>query len=385
MRRHRFTIPAALLLGSALLPAALSGAAPPPAPKEDPEIKMGREAHESLLKGGIKLVSDPKLVTRVETIGNKLADLVNVTPIPATYGSENKTPYAYKFFIVDDADINAFSLPGGFIYINKGLLNYVQSDDELAGVLGHEIAHAAHHHVAKLQREQSQLNTQMAIAALVSIVARVPMSDTGNLLSGFQLVALQKVSGFSQNAERDADHAGIILAKKGGYNPVGMLTFMERLARDQRNRPDVELGIFRTHPPERDRADSMVKQITSLGLPINRRETTSMLKVTVRTEGEAAAAVSEVLIDGKVFFRTSSAQRAQQAAETLDRMLDQNLQLYDITKRGNKVLARGETVVAIEPTDTVALTGPISPETLTDQAYKALRNALYRYALDGVL
>src|SRR5919199_1156903 len=98
----------------------------------------------------------------------------NANPVPATYGSEKIVPYNYQFFVVDDKDVNAFSLPGGYIYVNKGLLDYVQSDDELAGVLGHEVIHAAHHHVAKLEREQHRLGNQMAIGLLAAILARVP-------------------------------------------------------------------------------------------------------------------------------------------------------------------------------------------------------------------
>jgi Zn-dependent protease with chaperone function len=347
-------------------------------PAEDPEVKMGREAHEEMLKSGLKLVSDPALVKRVETIGQKLAALANITPIPALYGTENKLsrPLNYKFFIVDDPDTNAFALPGGYVYINKGLLKYAQSDDELAGVMGHEVIHAAHSHGAKLQREQSKLNTQMAIAALGAILAKVPMQDTGNLLTGFQLLAIQKVNGYGQTAERDADQGGIILAQKAGYNPVGMLTFMERLARDQRSRPDVEMGIFRTHPPEKIRAESMITQISQMGLPINRRATSNILKVTTRPDGPA----TEVLLDGKVFLRTTKPERAKTVAETLDKMLNQDLQVYDVRKTGATIQIRGENLVTLDTSD-----GSAVPEKLAEDALKMLRLSLYRYVLNGTL
>jgi len=347
-------------------------------PQEDPEIKMGREAHEEMIKGGIKLVTDPALQGRLETIGKKLAEIANKTVIPAFYGAENKTPYNYKFFVVDDPDINAFSLPGGYIYFNKGIFKYIQSDDELAGILGHEIIHAAHHHGARLQKEQSRLNTQMALTALGAIVARVPMSETGNLLTGFQLLAIQKINGYGQVAEKDADQGGIILAKAAGYNPVGMLTFMERLERDQRSRPDIELGIFRTHPPEKERADAMIKQITSLGLPINRRETSDILKVTTKPEG----ANTQILVDGKVFLKTASPERAKQTASALDKALGQELQVYDISVKGKAIHIRGQMLVSIEPGDSFGV-GPQAPEKVAEDACKALRMAVYRYVLNG--
>ncbi|MGC4047163.1 MAG: M48 family metalloprotease [Armatimonas sp.] len=376
----RFT--ALVALGVLAIPVLAQTPAPPP--KEDPDITLGKQSHEELLKGGMKLIADPELQKRIDTIGQKMAVIVNKEVIKAQFGVDNTVPFTYKFHIVDDKDINAFSLPGGYLYFNKGLLNYVQSDDELAGVMGHEMIHAAHRHVAKLMKEQNKLNTQMALGALAAILAKVPQQDTGNLLQGFQLVALQKVSGHSQNAERDADNGGIQLAMKAGYNPVGMLTFMERLERDRKLRPDIDMGIFRTHPPEKERATNMIKQLTALGLPINRRETTQMLKVSVQ-QGTGAPTVGssnvqDVLIDGKLFFRTTSAERAKSVAQTLDKALDKPLQLYDITRRGSSVLVRGQNIVTIEASDVPGT----STDTQAETATKNLRNALYRYILEGV-
>lgn len=358
-------------------------------PQEDPEIKMGRETHEDLIKSGIRLIGDPAVVSRVETIGKKLAAIANVTPMEALYGSSELVPYEYRFFVVDDPDINAFSLPGGYIYINKGLLNYVQSDDELAGVLGHEIMHAAHHHVMKLQREQNKLSSQLTVGLLAAILAKVPSSDVMNLMTGFQLIAVQKVSGFGQTAERDADQTGVVIAQKAGYNPVGALTFMERLARDEKSRPEIEYGIFRTHPPSRERASAMIAQIREMGLPINRRDVTNTMKVAVREAKAAAAAApapaagaTEVTLDDKVLFRTASPERAKQAADTLNRLLQAELQIYDITRRGSVLLARGETIVTIEPGDAALHGSGASAESVADQAYRMLRNALYKQFLD---
>jgi len=361
-------------------PPPTAAAKPPPEPAE---VKMGREAHEEMLRSGLKLVTDPALVQRVETIGKKIAAIANVTKIPAGYGSSDLIPFDYKFFIVDDPDINAFSLPGGYIYINKGLLNYCQSDDELAGVLGHEITHACHHHVMRLQKEQSRLNTQMLVGALVTLLAHVPTADALNLLQGFQLIAIQKVNGFGQTAERDADHGGVIFTSKAGYNPVGMLTFMERLNRDQKLRPDVEQGIFRTHPPEQDRVDAILAQIKEMNVPINRRAVTNMLKVEVRTVAlKGNVQVSEVLLDKKVLYRTPSADRANASASTLNRLLDQDIQIYDVTRRGNTILVRGEPVFSVVAQDT-DVPGSTTPEAMADTIYKNLRFTLYQEDIEN--
>ncbi len=371
--------PLLALLAILLTPQISPGQTLPPPAKDDPEVKIATEAHAEMVRSGLKLVNDPALQSRVEAIGKKLAAVVNKVVIPASYGNDNRTAFDYKFFVVDDPDVNAFALPAGYIYVNKGLLTYVQSDDELAGVLGHEIIHAAHHHVLRLQKEQERLNTQLALGAIAAIIARVPAADTGNLVTGLQLVGLQKVNGYSQQAERDSDLAGLELSRQAGFNVVGALTFMERLARDQRNRPDIDLGIFRTHPPEKERVAQLLAAITKLGVPIQRRKVAQMLKV--ETKPSPVGATTDVLLDGRLYLRTARAERAKTAAETLDRILDTDIQIYEFTKRDNRLMAKGNVLLVPEPgDDDPALTGK---EGLLDRALKAVRAALFKYALDG--
>jgi predicted Zn-dependent protease len=353
----------------------------PKPPAEDPEVKMGREAHEELLRSGAKIIRDPKIAGRVETIGKKIAAIANDNPLPATFGSSRHVRYDYKFFVIDEKEVNAYSLPGGYIYVTKGLYDYVQSDDELAGVLGHEIIHAAHHHVAQLQKQASRYNTAMLVAALGAILSG--SSDAMNLVAGLQLFAVQRVNGHGQNAEKDADHAGVVVARQAGYNPVGALTVMERFARDEKFRPDIEQGIFRTHPPSRERADAMIAQISGMGLPINRRDVTNAIKAAAQpAPKDAPAGALDVVLDGKLIFRTTSAERARRSAETINRLLDADLQIYDVRKQGTQVIARGETLVAVEPDDVRLMPGA-TPESVTDQAYRVLRNALYKQVLNS--
>lgn len=350
-------------------------------PAEDPEIKIGREAHDEMLKSGMKLISDPVMLGRVTAIGARLAAVANKTVIPATYGSENRTPYTYRFHVVDDKDVNAFALPGGWLYVNKGLLDYVQSDDELAGVLAHEVIHAAHHHILKLQKEQDKLNTQLAIGAIAAILAKVPATDTGNLVTGLQLVALQKVNGYSQQAERDADGAGFELTRLAGFNPVGSLTFMERLARDQRNRPEVDLGIFRTHPPEKQRVAALKGKLDAASITVNRRQTTNQLRVTV-APAKNQTVVHELQLDGRVVLSSSDKSYLEQIAKLLDKALDSPTELFDVTRNASSVLIRGTLIFTIRSSD-VKLGQ--NPETLAEKARDAIRAALYKVSLDGNL
>jgi predicted Zn-dependent protease len=370
-----------LLTAVVLLSGYLTGTCTAQPPVDDPEIKIGREAHEEMLKSGMKLISDPAMLTRVTAIGARLANVANKTVIPATYGTENRTPYTYRFHIVDDKDVNAFALPGGWLYVNKGLLDYVQSDDELAGVLAHEVIHAAHHHILKLQKEQDKLNTQLAIGAIAAIFAKVPVADTGNLITGLQLVALQKVNGYSQQAERDADGAGFELTRLAGFNPVGALTFMERLARDQRNRPEVDLGIFRTHPPEKQRVASLKSKLDLASIPINRRQTTNQLRLSV-LPAKNQSVIFELQLDGRVVLTSTDKAYLTQVASVLDKALDVPTELFDVTKSASSVLIRGNIVFTIRSSD---LKLGQNPEIVADKARDAIRAALFKVSLDGNL
>jgi len=370
-----------LLTAVVLLSGYLTGTCTAQPPVEDPEIKIGREAHEEMLKSGMKLISDPGMLARVTGIGARLANVANKTVIPATYGTENRTPYTYRFHIVDDKDVNAFALPGGWLYVNKGLLDYVQSDDELAGVLAHEVIHAAHHHILKLQKEQDKLNTQLAIGAIAAIFAKVPVADTGNLITGLQLVALQKVNGYSQQAERDADGAGFELTRLAGFNPVGALTFMERLARDQRNRPEVDLGIFRTHPPEKQRVASLKSKLDLASIPINRRQTTNQLRLSV-LPAKNQSVIFELQLDGRVVLTSTDKAYLTQVASVLDKALDVPTELFDVTKSASSVLIRGNIVFTIRSSD---LKLGQNPEIVADKARDAIRAALFKVSLDGNL
>jgi len=370
-----------LLTAVVLLSGYLTGTCTAQPPVEDPEIKIGREAHEEMLKSGMKLISDPVMLARVTGIGARLANVANKTVIPATYGTENRTPYTYRFHIVDDKDVNAFALPGGWLYVNKGLLDYVQSDDELAGVLAHEVIHAAHHHILKLQKEQDKLNTQLAIGAIAAIFAKVPVADTGNLITGLQLVALQKVNGYSQQAERDADGAGFELTRLAGFNPVGALTFMERLARDQRNRPEVDLGIFRTHPPEKQRVASLKSKLDLASIPINRRQTTNQLRLSV-LPAKNQSVIFELQLDGRVVLTSTDKAYLTQVASVLDKALDVPTELFDVTKSASSVLIRGNIVFTIRSSD---LKLGQNPEIVADKARDAIRAALFKVSLDGNL
>ncbi|HUV05236.1 MAG TPA: M48 family metalloprotease [Armatimonadota bacterium] len=348
------------------------------------EIEMGREAAAEVEKEN-KLVTDPQMNERVNTIGQRIAAVANSEPVPATYGRPDVYRFDYKFKVIDDNSVNAFSLPGGLVYVHTGLLNYVQSDHELAGVLAHEIAHASHHHVAQLLKQQSRLDAQMAFVLLAGVVTGVDTEDLGNLLIGAQLVRIARGSRYGQKAEADADATAVIYVEKAGYNPVGTLTFLERLASDYANGPNLDMGIMQTHPATRARSKSVLGQIRSLGLPVNRRAVADALKAKTEQVTVEGQPITQVKLGDNVLFEpapiddaVTSEQRAEAIATKVNQLLDSEPLLREValSSDGRTVLARGEPIIVVTAQDSSLYQKPVSE--VAAQAAAVLKHAIWQ-------
>lgn len=350
------------------------------------EVEMGKEAAAEIAKES-KLSDNAADLKRVREIGQKIAAVANETEMPAMYGSPKVTPFEYQFNIIEEDDINAFSVPGGHIYVYRGLLNFVESDEELAGVLAHEIVHAAHHHMVYLLRKQAALNNTMAIALLAVMISGARSTDISNVALGVQLYQIAKLNGYGMQAERDSDHAAVGLMHKAGYNPVGLLTFMERLAR----RPElVDYGIYRSHPLDADRVKAAKQVINEMGLPINRRATTKAVKAVVQVDQVNGKDVPGVAIKDAVIYRPapadgkSSEQRAKEAADRINAALDGNPQMYElrVDPQSGGVIVKGKAVLQVSDAD-AALMGK-SPAQVATTAAAAIRDVVWKEMVDTI-
>lgn len=379
-----------LFVAAMLLAVTLQGAqaqAAKEAPAEDPEVKLGRENAEEAAKE-LKFVTDPAVVDRVNRIGQQIAAVANTLEVPAIYGSSTVKKFDYTFKVVDDKDVNAFSLPGGYIYVNRGLLDFVQSDDELAGVLAHEIAHAAHHHMMKLIKEQDSMQKKLLLPLVVAAIFASRGSggseNVMNLMMAGQLYMVAKLNSYGVEAEKDADQAGLRYLAKTKYKPVGMLTFMERLARQEVLRPQVELGIYRTHPPSPERARALQAEMEEMGLSMNRRDVDGSLAASVSSTTLNGAPVAEVRMANNVVARFTDANgmsaeaRGRQLAAQLNGLFDQGLEMYEVKLSNDKtrVLARGQTVVAFTQADADLQRQSI--ESLASASLEVIRNLIWQ-------
>ncbi|MFN7016706.1 MAG: M48 family metalloprotease [Fimbriimonadales bacterium] len=362
---------------------------PEQSPRDQQEVEFGKKVVAEIKKQ-YKFVTDPALVERVNRIGQTLAEIARTTPTHARYGESGPAPFEFTFHILDEKDVNAFSVPGGFIFVNKGLLDFVSSDDELAAVLAHEIAHAAHRHVTKLIRDDARVQQSVLLPALlVGVFGRLPSEDFAGLMTGAQLYRIARVSSFSQEAETDSDLTALEYLRRSPYNPVGLLVFMERLAAEERKRPQIDWGIFRTHPITRERVETIKRALQEYGIPIRRREVSPALQVhALMLDKEQPDGLYEVRFEGIQIFVPaddpqlgSSRTRAEQIARTLNTLLDDGVQLYEVQLSADKrsVMVRGSEVTRI--TDQDAQLAGKSVEALAEATREAIRRLLWSDAV----
>jgi len=340
------------------------------------DIEAGKKYAEQADKE-LKVSQDAEANARLQRIGADIAAIANANPITALWGDKRFSAFPYSFKLVEGKDVNAFSLPGGYIYVYEGLIKYCESDDELAGVLAHEVAHASLRHVATLQREQSKLNAIQLPLILIAILAS--SNQAGNVIQGVGVLGTAIGSGWSVKAEEAADYGGFQYMLKSKYNPTGMLTLMERLARDEKNQPTIDWGIYQTHPPSRERADSLSHDMAEANVPIERSKVTTSFRATVKPGEDHSV---DILFGKKklVSFGGSDAlQRADDTVVRLNSFFDDVPDLFEIgTGEDGAILGRRRPLIKLTADD--AAVAKMTVEDLKKETVRNLRVALYGLA-----
>jgi predicted Zn-dependent protease len=202
------------------------------------EKKMGRE-FEKIMHRYFTLVEDPLISGYVEQIGNKLLDVIP------------EQPFDYKFYVIKNEVYNASAFPAGHIFINSGLLADLQSVDELAGILAHEIGHVTRRHISQRIEKSKKIN----LATLAGVVAGVMIgAATGDAAAMQALVFGSTAAGqtaslaYSRENEAEADQLGIQYMTRAGYNPEGLLAALKRIRSRQWFGSEQVPTYMMTHP-----------------------------------------------------------------------------------------------------------------------------------------
>lgn len=217
---------------------------------ESQEISMGQQNYiPARQQQGGDYITDPELTAYVQSVGNKLAAV-----------ADRQLPY--EFVILNDSVPNAWSMPGGKIAFNRGLLYELDSEAELAAVLGHEIVHAAARHGAKAMENGMLLQG----AVMAAGIASQDNQYAGLIVGGAQLSSQLIATKFSRSEESEADLYGMRYMKKAGYDPSAAVTLQEtfvRLSKDQHS--NFIEGLFASHPPSEERVAANKATLAELG------------------------------------------------------------------------------------------------------------------------
>ena len=210
------------------------------------EVGTGKQYSMEVEKSS-HLVTDPVVVEYINRVGQNLVK-----------NSDAKFPFTIK--VLDTDEINAMALPGGYFYVNSGLILACDSEDELAGVMAHEIAHVAAHHAA---REMTRLNYMQIGSIPLMIFTQGTWTGYG-IYEAAQLAVPMTFLMFSREYEAEADYLGIQYMYRAGYDPQGMVSIFEKLSALEKHKPGALSRAFSDHPATPDRIAAVEEEIATI-------------------------------------------------------------------------------------------------------------------------
>jgi predicted Zn-dependent protease len=204
---------------------------------KEKEMQVGRQLALEVEQQA-KLVDDEVITEYVNRVGQNIV-----------LHSDAKVPFTIK--VIDTDEVNAFALPGGFFFVNKGLILAADNESELAGVMAHEIAHVAARHAMENQGKATAMNYGMLAGIIFGggIISTV-LQNGGGILGALGMLK------FTRGAEEEADRLGVQYLYASGYDPTGMATMFEKLASQNKKKPGTIAKLFSSHPQSLDRRDA---------------------------------------------------------------------------------------------------------------------------------
>jgi beta-barrel assembly-enhancing protease len=210
------------------------------------EIQMGQE-YAQQINAQLPIVQDPELNRYINVLGDSIAGLTS------------RKDLDWHFFIVDSKEVNAFAVPGGYVYVNRGLIERSDKMDEVAGVLGHEIGHVVRRHTVKQMEKEQGANVGITLACVLTGVCNSQVAGAAINIAGSAVFAR-----FSRSDEAEADQEGFNNVVHAGISPEGMVSMFQKLLEERKSRPAGVEAWFLTHPLEEDRITAIQTRINQL-------------------------------------------------------------------------------------------------------------------------
>ena len=313
------------------------------------EARIGRAIMAQIRQTG-RVIEDPMVTEYINEIGSRIAAQTND-------GSQK-----FTFFVIDDPNINAFALPGGYIGVHTGLLDATRNESELAGVLAHEVAHVTQRHIARslyANQRQSILTTAIMLGAILAGVATGDAETASAGIAVAQGTAAQQSINFTRNHEYEADRIGIGAMADAGFDPHGMGSFFEVMSRQSPADINMRAPEFlRTHPVTTQRiAEARNRAREYPRVPTNNSTNYGIALARARVQGFESAEEAVRYYDRRDYANQNDQERYGRAIayQRAGRNREAKQVFEDLLERNQQVIAyhigMGETQLALEQND----------------------------------
>jgi predicted Zn-dependent protease len=213
----------------------------------DEEVALGEQTAGEI-NNALPIVSDPFINQQINELGDSIAKLTS------------RPDLDWHFYIVNSHQVNAFALPGGFIYVNRGLIESTDRLDELAGVLGHEIGHVIQRHNVKQMQSSQKIGIVATLACTLTNICNSGLGQAAINIGGTAVIARH-----SRHDELQADSEAVENVLRAGIDPEGIPALFEALVQQRKTQPSVVDGWFASHPLEESRVERAKDLIAELG------------------------------------------------------------------------------------------------------------------------
>ena len=340
----------ALLIITLLIPINLIYAA-----EQDPDLAKEREIGKKAMaqiEEQWPLTSDPAVTSKLEMIINRLEPYM-------------QRRIDWEVRLVNSEELNAFCLPGGFIFFTTGMIQKLDTDSELAAVMAHEMIHADQKHSLRMAAESNKVTLGALAVMLLSGGAMAPM-----VLAQVAQVAI--TSSYTMELESEADRLGLEALIKSGYSPTGMITLFERFMAEEYKQPIHEYGIYMNHPETPKRLSNAVKMLHDKKIPIERKYPLGLLRTDIKENKKNFA----LTVDGLNILTGSKNPETKEAIyktrEALDKYFQLELAPYEIHVINDKLYIGNNFISG-------NLKGMTAPDKVRENLLKAINLARAKY------
>ena len=220
---------------------------------QDQETAIGRQNAEEI-NAQLPIVTDPAVSSYIQDLGESIAK------------TTSRSDLDWHFYVINTKQVNAFALPGGYVYVNRGLVESADRLDELTGTLGHEIGHVIQRHSVKQMQSAQKANAGVAIVCSLTSICNSGLAQAAVQVGGTAFFAKH-----SRLDELQADSEGVVNVTRAGYDPEGIPDLFQALLKQREYQPTLVEGWFASHPLEEARIQKAKAQIARLNLDPSRR------------------------------------------------------------------------------------------------------------------